>query len=200
MAARAKKDIIRVGDVVQVVTPMVVDRIGYPKSVKEYRPDFDTEIHKMVRDLEAKIYGREMRHHFKPFDVYNERRPSRFENQILDIVQYHMAKVDGFGGTKRSVHLRQEPKYANRRAKVIGRKVAQTGEYYPPETYRDSDYYSGEWYETVPGGLSNQKSVVLFGLDIENLCGQFSESGIDCWIPAENLKKIGDEHERKRVA
>ena len=191
MPVRAK-DIIRVGDLVEVVVPVVVERVGYPKAVKDYRPEFDSEIHKMVRDLEEKIYGYPVNNIGHIWGVGEKRVSSRFENSILDIVQYHLAKVDGFGGRQRSLHLREVPDLLGKRARVQRRRQVQTGRYYPASG-GGYNSYAGDYDDWEPGGLAERKDYVLMGLSVENMIHQIQElgdGGVDYYLPVSNLKKI----------
>ncbi len=128
-----KPNIIRVGDRVRIVTPTIVTRVGYPKTVKEYEP------------LAKELFGAELEKHL--------RRGHTFDKVIRDIA-YGLAKKDGFGGRERSLHLKDVPGILDQEFYVSGARMVRTGTYYPPQY--SSSYYGESDYE--PGGLANAKS------------------------------------------
>src|SRR5262245_44977996 len=94
-----RADIIRVGDTVKILTPRIVTRVGYPKSVKDYSEEIREQHRLPVKDLMILAGGRNV-----PDGLYK-----RIETRICHELGYLRAKTQGFGGSERSLHFQEVP-------------------------------------------------------------------------------------------
>lgn len=156
-----KKNTIREGDRVRIITPQIVIRVGYPKAVADYLEEATTKYQLMLE--------KEM--------------PSRCVEKVLQQIAYGLAKADGFGGTERSLHLKEVPELKGQEFTVSGVRTVQTGTYYPPHS---SVSYFGE-YDWTPGGLENMRARRLAS-GFMVMEGLFSSMVSE--IPVEHLEKI----------
>ena len=147
--------IIRVGDVVKVVNPRPVIRVGYPKVPADYLPDAEKASGAAVDEL-LKPYWR---HSSDP-------RMKWLRNKILSDMAYVLAGRDGLGGGERQIFFR-DPKDSviGRHCRVKRIRIAKTGTYFSPTGY--SCPYSGE-YDYECGGLKNEKTHKLLEVDFDD--------------------------------
>jgi len=155
---KRKKSIYREGDVVRIVNPLFVKRVGYPwnkEHVKnhvitdEQRQSLTTMLAKF--NLHPSFLGSNKGY----FDTAFEK--------VLDEMAYWVMKTQGFGGRERTIHTELKEDCRGKLAKIISKRVVKTGHYFPSTSYYD-DYNGGHEYE--PGGLKNEKTHVLLNLDV----------------------------------
>jgi hypothetical protein len=175
-----KKDIIRIGDYVRVVNPLVVDRVGYPLCKMDMVKKQTPEQIKSIEDM------------LKAFDYvrpYSE-EGSRQYDFCIESIRYRMAAVmlrsEGWGGQTRTIHTVTLPDMRGQRAEVVGRRVVKTGTHC--SGYMSYDYYSGgEDYE--PSTLSDEKTHVIYKLQI---IGQGGENwSLSQWWTPESKQRHG---------
>lgn len=140
-----RRDIIRVGDSVRVVSPEFVVRVGYPRDVESYAtPEVEDAVAEMLTKLGCP----------SPYTKRGFRK-------VVDSVAYCLAKRNGFGGNERSLHLESKPELLNQVFVVDAVRTVMTGSYYPPSGGYGG--YEGD-YDWEPGGLSNAKAHRLLTL------------------------------------
>lgn len=127
-----KKYRIKADDRVRIVNPVIVLRVGYPKTVSDYLKEAESLFKKSLLDV---IGPREA-------------------DMALSKIAYGLAKRDGFGGSSRTLHTKVDELMRGAEFTVIDCKTAKTGEYFPPQGGAD---YWGEC-DYWPGGLSNMKT------------------------------------------
>ena len=147
---KKKKDIIRVGDRVEIVEPHIFIRCGYPKTVDDMIAEVEKEhgevLRKFVKDLGLSIFPRHLPYEKDGFfsDVYEE---------IRRAVAYAKLKAERFGGSRRSVHTEYKENEKGRVYMVGGIRFVKSG------TYEAGGYYGGmDGYEYEPAYLTNQKT------------------------------------------
>ena len=124
-------NIIREGDIVRVVIPSIIVRVGYPRSIESYISEAEEKYQKsLLGDMDE-----------------------RCAEKVINQIAYGLAKQDGFGGRERTVHLQSEPDLTGAEFTVQSTRMVQTGTYCPPCAPRS---YFGE-LEYEPGGLENMK-------------------------------------------
>lgn len=190
-----RKEVIRVGDTVEVVTCKIVKRVGYPLVWTEIVDDLrsDPRVIAAFDFLSAKEGTAPAQ---PPAPGPND-LPCLFKAKTLEVPPYFAmaaAKVrvqaEQFGGNERTIHYKPLVKYGEfhdgnthaaditgRRYVVTGKKLAKTGTRFPPSSGTTHSYDGPEdWYEN--GGLENCKTHVLL-----ELTHQY-------WIEACNVKKV----------
>lgn len=160
-------NVIWPGDWVEIVDPRVVKRVGYPKSVDDYK----VIVRDRFSDQLAAIFP-----HTRLISVVAERAQRR----VIHEIAYMLAKEDGFGGPDRTIHLEERPDLRGRTCQVTEIKTCMTGRYYAPSSWRDS--YGESDFES--GGLANQHCHRLLCINT----GEWISCG-KIWIPASHVKK-----------
>lgn len=133
--SKRNPDLLRVGDRIEVISPHVVSRVGYPKC----HADFLVEVQQTHRAaVEALFKTERMRH----------RAYSALAYEALDLAH--------FGGRERQVHTVEKDGIVGHTATVKHARTVVTGKYYPP-------YHARSYYDDVsePGGLDDRKYVRL---------------------------------------
>lgn len=142
----------RPGDLVRVVKPLFVHRVGYPKGVADYLPEVDADLRRLCADGEtvvARLLG--IQHpvkHTLNFELDKSLRRVRWE------LAYLRAKGDRFGGRERSIHTVEHPLRAGMTCRVSSVRTVYTGRYYPPSF---TSYYEGDC-DSEPGGLEDARA------------------------------------------
>ena len=135
---------IRVDDLVEIVIPQYVLRVGYPKCPADYVALVRQQHEAALRT----IYG------FHSNYATTAKLPRQLQRAIQDLA-YLACQRDGFGGKERRIHLSgPDERLRGRRFRVDRTRMVQEGDYYPPYSGRS---YEGE-YDYEPGGLLNQRS------------------------------------------
>jgi len=122
-------------DRVRIVVPKFVDRVGYPKQVKDYIPQVKGKVDALIVSLGVGL-------------PHNHRMRHKLEAEAA----YLLAQKDGFGGRERSVHWIEAAHLQGKECRISSIRTAVTGTYYPPSG--GNGMYSDD-YE--PGGLSGEK-------------------------------------------
>lgn len=123
---------IREGDWVKIVTPKIVLRVGYPKTVDDFIPIAKEHF----KNTLTAVFG------------YNTNL-----DRVYRELAYQLLKKAGFGGRERSLHLLDQPHLAGVTVQVQRVRTVMTGRYYPSSG--GGDYYTDD-YE--PAGLADQKA------------------------------------------
>ena len=133
--------IIRVGDEVQILAPTPVVRVGYPKVVGDYYVEVEQGIGHRIDEFLGLT---------RPWrGAWSAATEPRARRDVIHQLAYARAKLDGFGGPIRSLHLEDAPAYANKKFTVVGVRSVQTGRYFPPSGGSYEDYDGGGLAERV---------------------------------------------------
>lgn len=170
-----KKHVYRKGDKVRILSPYVVKRVGYPKSVYDYLPEETERELVLAQMLLEGLPLEEALAQLDPKTKFGPLRTHKVQSKIKHLAAYLRAKGDGFGGNARSIHYElmifwdgaswhpTEPGKLDPASfkpivtEVLSKRVVVTGDYYPP-------YYpqsSWDYDDYTPGGLENRKSHVI---------------------------------------
>lgn len=158
-----KRHVYRVGDVVRVVNPRFVERVGYPLVWPMLMPEFEAKLPVVREAMKDLIVGEE------PEGLkFNSRMMSAEANatdrDFLKGVCMAAVRIRGFGGGARSIHYRDSESVEHARGAVTTvhkRRVVKTGTRYGARSYTS---YEGE-YDYEPGGLSDEATHVLLYTD-----------------------------------
>lgn len=158
----ARKHVYRVGDIVRIVQPLFVERVGYPTVWTSYFEKYKT--HPKLIEAMALL------------DLPNP--GGRAQREFAEGAARAANRLAGFGGRERTIHHFTYDGYDYRGevTAVLAKRVVRTGTYYPPSGGRfwtDCGYE----YDYENGGLADAKSHVL-------LCTRFGE------IEAVNVERV----------
>lgn len=172
---KKKKDIIRVGDRVEIIEPHIFVRCGYPKTIEDCICEVEKEhgevLQKFVKDLGLSI--------LPPFSPYG--KDSFFSDvyeEVRRAVAYARLRAQHFGGARRSVHTEYKENEKGRQYLVNGIRFVKSG------TYEAGGWYGGmDGYEYEPAYLTDQKTHKILRI------GYFP----DMEIEAVHVKKVQPE-------
>ena len=149
--ARKPDDIIRVGDLVEIIDPTPILRWGYPMSKNDALEAIDSHENEIMEFL-------------KKLDIHHGSSDHKAVRKIKQAMAYAYRGTHGFGGTERKLYYGDTiPRLKGEMFYAYGRHVVKTGSYYRSSGGYDS-YYGDYWYE--PGGLHNMETHVLFEFTI----------------------------------
>ena len=135
--SKRNTELLRVGDEIEVISPHVVARVGYPKCHADFLPEVQQTHRTAVEAL------------FKT---------KRMRARAYSALAYEALGKAKFGGVERSVHTVENPEIVGHTATIRRARTVVTGKYYPP-SYSYSHYF-GEC-DSEPGGLRDCKYVRL---------------------------------------
>jgi hypothetical protein len=157
---KTKKQVIRVGDLVEVVNHRWIDRIGYnlvwTDLVEEVENDPVThEAMKILRMWNG--------------PTFFEAIPNHFPRDFIRAIAKHRVDERGFGGDERKIHYLESkfvnPFFDSYKCRVIGKRIAKTGTYFPPCNRRVYDPWNGDYHDPTPGGLADCKTHIILKLE-----------------------------------
>ncbi len=176
-----RKNVIRVNDVVKIVNPEFVVRVGYPLSKKMIQSSLTHEQLALVKAI------------FNQFDISTDalfdssRPPSEGERayeKVLDILSGVLLAKKLWGGSQRSIHTELIEKHRDIQCTVMEKRFVKTGKYQPG--WSSVDYW-GE-YDYEPAYLEDEKTHALLRVNIYDyetvLFGTYLE------IEAKNVVKM----------
>jgi len=142
----ARKHVYRVGDMIRIIEPKFVERVGYP----QVWTDLFTEYRQHPKLSEA----------MELLGIVNPR--GRAQREFAEGAARAANRMAGFGGRERTIHHFTYVSYDYRgeECAVLAKRVVRTGVYYPPsggQTWTDIGYE----YDYENGGLDGAKSHVL---------------------------------------
>lgn len=174
----AKKKVYHVGDEVRVIVPQFVERVGYPLTKKIVKQTLITkEDEKAIYDLLNRYYSASA---VSPIMI--DVTPDKNYEAILEVIAGVVMRKNSWGGKNRSLHLVEKAELINRTARVLSKKVVQTGEYVAGKSY--SDYWTGE-VDYEPAYLSNRKDYVLLKLYLPTY--NIGTTDDEYWIQESNV-------------
>ena len=148
----SKKHIYRENDLVKIVTPLVIKRVGYAFDIhaeaeriaEKHHADINALLDKILPDLAPIEANR---------DHYS------YDNLAMKLA-FIVGRYRGLGGRERKLWTEEQPDLVNHRWFVVGKRTAMTGLYYAP----GGGYsYDGD-YDYEPGGLEKAKGHLILKL------------------------------------
>lgn len=157
-----RKNIIRVGDHVKIVTPELFVRCGYPLTKQIVKDTLITEeqkqaIWKMLNEFGIK---KQTIDDGTPLLDYTDalNADNKFSD-ILDIMAGNILREKKWGGRERKIYTKRQEELIGKEVVVWDKKVVKTGKYVP--SWGGYDYYYGG-YEYDPAYLSDEKTNVIY--------------------------------------
>lgn len=165
------RTVYHVGDIVKVVNPRFVERVGYPLIYTALIEEFESH-----PNLKKCLVLLGLANEHASIDPRG-RMARDFVIGCARAAVHHR----GFGGRERKIHYRtEEPIFLRSSSRdedadielvVLGKRTAKTGTYYPPT----SGYsWEGE-YDYEPGGLTDEKTHVL----LQTALGEIEETDVE---------------------
>lgn len=187
-----RKEVIRVDDLVKVVNPEIVVRVGYPMS-KEMALEEVNKLHrKQLHAFLAELGYVQKCSDFKGLLMETEKYGGVLDKIMRELAYVHLHK-QGFGGRTRSVHTSTEERLRDQTYKVVNIRYTRVGEYYAPYSSAGSFWEEPEW---EPGGLDKAKTVKILQLcEIGHYVCYLKDSPLE--IQATDVVKV-TENDRNR--
>ena len=105
---KLKPNIVRVGDCVKVINPIIFIRCGYPMGVNEAQKDVEEHFGKNIKDLIYSIRNCEklVQEHSldAPLITLQETTEDRLYRRVLRELAYARLQMKNYGGKERSLH------------------------------------------------------------------------------------------------
>ncbi len=159
-----KKHVYRVGDVVRIVEPKFVERVGYPLVWPMLMEEFEAKlpmVREAMKDLIIADASEEM---FKFNRAITRTETDATDRDFLKGVCMAAVRIRGFGGDARSIYYHEAGMFEHTRGTttIVHRKrTCKTGTRFAGHS---SYSYEGE-YNYENGGLSDEKTHVLLYTD-----------------------------------
>lgn len=158
IAVTKKKQVFHVDNIVKIINPEVVIRVGYPltkiQALDAAETEYSEKIHAFMRDVGAETDD-------DAFGGANS-DPALYHD-LVDALASHWLKRRNYGGKERKIyteandHLRHYGPW-----RVLSKRVVKTG------TYNNGGMGQSDWYgepDYTPPHLSNEQSHVLLTLE-----------------------------------
>lgn len=168
-----RKPVYRVNQIVEVVEPLVVRRVGYPLSLadgydliaKELAAELKAVNDALCRvarkargESEQRVCGFEA----DAFILDEGGQPVRADPTVWTLAKRYLPMV-GYGGRERSLHIETVELLRGQLVRVVGKRCVKTGTYRAPSGGMVG-WETPEW-ESEPGGLDSERTHVL--LEVE---------------------------------
>ncbi len=174
-AKPAKRHVYRAGDVVRVVEPKFVERVGYPLVWPMLMAEFEArlpEVRQAMADLIVGELPEDRR--FKFNRAITRTEPDAADRDFLKGMCMAAVRIRGFGGDERSLHYHADGDpggrydyYRGMQMEVQRKRLVKTGTRFPGRSYTS---HEGE-HDYENGGLSDERTHTLLmlenGLEIE---------------------------------
>lgn len=150
-----RKNVIRVGDRVKIIDPLQFVRVGYPLTVENVIENHITQDHRYLLQQLINSTG------YKTDRLSTDPEYSRLETALARLI----LKTKKFGGPERKVHTKYVAEYAGKEATVRSKRYVKTGTYQSGSSFQG---YYDDYPEYEPPYLKNEKTVVIYELDIDS--------------------------------
>lgn len=146
-----RKDVIRAGDMVRIITPEIFVRCGYENTLSTTRKEVEEKYSPDVLAFMEKIgYN----HSF----LSTNRFDKKLFREIINSIAYAENGKKMRSGNERKIYTENIPTMKGKVMKVHETFVCKTGKYFPPSGGYDS--YTGD-YDYEDGGLDKQGTHVI---------------------------------------
>jgi len=189
---KKKDNVVRVGDIVQIVEPEFFIRCGYPLSFQDayeiVKEKYTDSVHKFLVETEF----RQERTNHLGFPILSLDPPSKdwTIQKILKALTYEYVANKGFGGEDKKIYTERREECIGKKYKVKEKRVVKTGTYYPSFGYYDS--WTGE-YDGECGGLAGGGTHII--LTIAPVMGQ--DNSVYVYADYSDLQQIERIHVEK---
>ena len=160
-------NIIRVGDIVNIVNPRIFIRCGYNLTKDDLRPEIDEK------------YGKQIHAFIKSIPILK----SRSYDSVRDVIVYDYMVHKRFGGNERKIFTEIKEISKDKKYRVVSIKFVKTGIYVPGSTS-----WTGEYEDFFPPYLSYEQTHKILSIKIVER-GFYSWNNYYFEIEANNVRK-----------
>ena len=116
---------INIGARVEIINPIVVDRVGYPLTPAMVYKELNTAENRqrvidMLKDFDVPVGE-------SHFNVFDGTIPPQEVEGVLKVISYYTVQVRHFGGSERKLYTTEYPELKGRTFMVEEKKVVRTG-------------------------------------------------------------------------
>lgn len=156
-ATEPKRTVYHVDDLVRIINPQVVKRVGYPltkeQAVDAAEKEYNEKIYAFMRDISVSP---------NEFTVHDA--DPRLYGDLVDAVSSYWLRLNGYGGKERKIYTETDERIRNTSGwRVLSKRIVKTG------TYSNGGYFGGSLWDMepdyVPPHLSNEQSHVLLTIE-----------------------------------
>lgn len=155
-----RKEVFRVNDKIQIISPNIFVRCGYPLTKElAIKNLVSFEEKKKIADLVGVYLHNDDQDNLEPIwdELSNGNRSSAYYD-ILDKFALLKMRQNNFGGSERKVYTELKPEYLNAVGSIISKKCVQSGIH----------SNGGNYYEREPNYLANQKTHIILDIYLES--------------------------------
>lgn len=167
--------VIKVGDKVQIINPVIITRIGYDftyeDACKEVLENYTEDISTLLRKTGFK------------FKLMNNYAWEKAEKKIVGAIAYNLVGTKIKTGNERKLYTEINENLRDVIVTVTAKKNVKTGIYYPAVCSEPTSF--GGDYDYDPGGLKDPKTHVVLTINTGNRYTEY-----DILIEQSNVKKI----------
>jgi hypothetical protein len=149
-----RKEVFRVHDKIQIISPNIFVRCGYPLTKELAIKNLVTFKEKQkIADLVGVYLHNDDQDNLEPiWDELSNGNKSSAYFDILDKFALLKMRQNNFGGSERKVYTEFKPEYLNATGTILSKKCVQSG------IHHSGGNYCGEW---EPSYLANQKTHII---------------------------------------
>lgn len=156
----AKKPVYRVGDIVRIINPRFIERVGYPLVWPMLMDEFEAKLPQVRAAMHALVMP--TTDEARISDLRFKQEVTATDKELLKGVCMAAVRLRNFGGNERSLHYFTDEKYGDylkgQQVTVDNKRIVKTGTRFMS---RSSYSYEGEYDDFELGGLYNEKTHVL---------------------------------------
>lgn len=177
--AITKRITYHVDDIVRIVNPAIVLRVGYPLTKNDALDAAEKEYGEKIRLLMCEVGAAQ------PDDTYfnSPEYDPRLYGDLIDAMASRWLRVKGYGGKERKIYTEHDEKLLQTKWRVLSKRTVKTGTY-------NRGGYSGGWDgepDYDPPYLENEQTHVLLALEPLTFCMDPIPSRIE--IDSANVEK-----------
>ena len=161
--SKDKKHVYRIGDIVRIVDPKFVERVGYPLVWPMLMDEFDAKLPVVREAMKNLIFTDASEEMFEFNQQITRTKTNATDRDFLKGVCMAAVRMRGFGGDERSLHYFDSLEFERFRGclfEINGKRVVKTGKRFAGSS---SVSYEGE-YDYENGGLNDMKTHTLLKL------------------------------------
>lgn len=186
-----KQKAIGIYDYVKIVNPEIVVRWGYNLNKQIVKETVITDeqkdaLAKFLNSFNLDVHAIKW---YEDLDLPYNPKDNPIYEKVLDEIAYAVLKSKGFGGKERKIFTEQRDFLKGVKAFVVERRVVKTGTYHGASTYQG---YFDPWPEYEPAYLSNEKTHVLYRVNVQPTdCPEILHyEDIGFWIEKQNVERF----------
>lgn len=153
----ARKPVYHVDNIVKIINPEIVQRVGYPLTKAEALDAAEKEYSEKIHDFMREVGAEESEPSFGTYPDYD---PALYHD-LLNALSSHWLKKRNYGGKERKIYTERDERILRSTWRVLSKRTVKTGTY-------NHGGYSSDWDgepDFDPPHLANEQTHVLLALE-----------------------------------